>query len=435
MRQPCLALWGSIPACAGETRWAGAHPVAPRVYPRVCGGNLLQIGIVALVKGLSPRVRGKLRPAYPAVAAQGSIPACAGETRILRAGLRRGWVYPRVCGGNHQQRHRRGHASGLSPRVRGKRRDPTPEIIDRRSIPACAGETLDAAADVSLVEVYPRVCGGNGELPNNSRATGGLSPRVRGKHYYFQLWQPTKRSIPACAGETVGDDGLSACAEVYPRVCGGNFVWGHIPSGFGGLSPRVRGKPASTPAAGVPPGSIPACAGETRQGNLDESHFVVYPRVCGGNGDVWTKALNAEGLSPRVRGKPGDMYLPRDVWGSIPACAGETHNLLDKQFCDAVYPRVCGGNRGLLRLRLRLPGLSPRVRGKPMSRQLTAGMLGSIPACAGETRRHARRHCQPKVYPRVCGGNNSESRSDIAARGLSPRVRGKPAPRWTNQRP
>ena len=55
-------------------------------------------------KGLSPRVRGKLAAAGMAAAADGSIPACAGETSVWREILPGSEVYPRVCGGNGWQR-------------------------------------------------------------------------------------------------------------------------------------------------------------------------------------------------------------------------------------------------------------------------------------------------------------------------------------------
>ena len=50
------------------------------VYPRVCGGTLLEGAILVDATGLSPRVRG-------------NPPGRVAGTVVMR------WVYPRVCGG------------------------------------------------------------------------------------------------------------------------------------------------------------------------------------------------------------------------------------------------------------------------------------------------------------------------------------------------
>ena len=132
---------GSIPACAGET-YSRKHGAGHKqVYPRVCGGNLTSAGSRGCCIGLSPRVRGKpallgLLPKF-----QGSIPACAGETDV--GCQRRGAypVYPRVCGGNIANLGNQAADTGLSPRVRGKPARDGHMRYAERSIPACAGET------------------------------------------------------------------------------------------------------------------------------------------------------------------------------------------------------------------------------------------------------------------------------------------------------
>ena len=70
-----------------------------RVYPRVCGGTLCQANDPAPAQGLSPRVRGNHAKAEAVGSLIRSIPACAGEPRLLSAGQKAPRVYPRVCGG------------------------------------------------------------------------------------------------------------------------------------------------------------------------------------------------------------------------------------------------------------------------------------------------------------------------------------------------
>ena len=89
------------------------------VYPRVCGGTTSASSAWIAEAGLSPRVRGNLDPRRGVPRRAGSIPACAGEPRVLASAEGAPRVYPRVCGGTVLgQRKRRGR-EGLSPRVRG----------------------------------------------------------------------------------------------------------------------------------------------------------------------------------------------------------------------------------------------------------------------------------------------------------------------------
>ena len=70
-------------------------------------------------------------------------------------------VYPRVGGGNTTSRPRMWATDGLSPRGRGKRRVNARPCLQARSIPAWAGETSTSAPKTAAMEVYPRVGGGN----------------------------------------------------------------------------------------------------------------------------------------------------------------------------------------------------------------------------------------------------------------------------------
>ena len=219
----------------------------------------------------------------------------------------------------------------------------------------------------------------------NQHGLGGLSPRVRGKRRKSPACGRARRSIPACAGETEDDDALHHSTEVYPRVCGGNPGCRRCSRKSGGLSPRVRGKRGGDGGRGRRAWSIPACAGETRSGRMRCSIRGVYPRVCGGNRPAYAGVAQFQGLSPRVRGKRGDGACSRCRPGSIPACAGETHELLPGTFHRLVYPRVCGGNTGAAGGWRSSRGLSPRVRGKHHLGQGQPWRRGSIPACAGET--------------------------------------------------
>ncbi len=111
----------SIPACAGEPGQDRDLKHICEVYPRVCGGTSVVWRVGFWCRGLSPRVRGNQFPSVIEANTHRSIPACAGEPR--RCWDRRSTipVYPRVCGGTVIELARKLAEEGLSPRVRGNR--------------------------------------------------------------------------------------------------------------------------------------------------------------------------------------------------------------------------------------------------------------------------------------------------------------------------
>ena len=130
-------------------------------------------------------------------------------------------------------------------------------------------------------------------------------------------------------------------------------------------------------------GSIPACAGPPRHESLEVSPDEVYPRVCGATTAAKQDTYIRPGLSPRVRGHPGEVAFPLYKFGSIPACAGPP---TEDAFDDGlrwVYPRVCGATVTLSPDQQTYEGLSPRVRGHPHLCFFLGEPLRSIPACAG----------------------------------------------------
>ncbi len=215
---------------------------------------------------------------------------------------------------------------GLSPQVRGNRVDTTVPAGGHGSIPAGAGE-----------------------------------PRPRDGGY------PSPGSIPAGAGEPLSIPPFPRAGGVYPRRCGGTLAVARVVVHPLGLSPQVRGNlldPAGLePLAGLspqvrgnqyerPPGclstrSIPAGAGEPRTRRCRGSIGRVYPRRCGGTATASWPSAALRGLSPQVRGNPGDIQPAPGAGGSIPAGAGEPTEQADHSCSTGVYPRRCGGTSSL----------------------------------------------------------------------------------------
>ena len=147
-----------------------------------------------------------------------------------------------MCGETQSQAAVHGTAQGLSPRVRGN------HFYRLRHGPPSGS--------------IPRVCGGTRAFCRMKSKSTGLSPRVRGNLRRIPRNAGADRSIPACAGETER-----------------RLEFGRAPSG---LSPRVRGNQALGVGRNGLERSIPACAGEPKQTLLRVKRFRVYPRVCGG---------------------------------------------------------------------------------------------------------------------------------------------------------
>ena len=212
----------SIPAWAGETSRPSGRSARSRVYPRVGGGNEIEAGVHDRSNGLSPRGRGKQHVGGRPRAGLRSIPAWAGETLAVGRDCTLIEVYPRVGGGNLNQSRAGQAANGLSPRGWGKLRGYALVVAGQGSIPAWAGETRHIVVQRSAPMVYPRVGGGNVLAVEEAQKDWGLSPRGRGKRFWRPSSRAVSRSIPAWAGETLAAPAPAHPVTVYPRVGGGN---------------------------------------------------------------------------------------------------------------------------------------------------------------------------------------------------------------------
>ena len=199
-------------------------------------------GLTGMVQtGSSPRGRGTQLLGHRHIADERFIPAWAGNTRIVGSRISHCSVHPRV-GGEHFwncRAHRK--RIGSSPRGRGtrvRRRD----VQERaRFIPAWAGNTAIAAAEVDAVAVHPRVGGEHESLQLAATDGVGSSPRGRGTRSCPDLRAPHLRFIPAWAGNTGKSDVDSDARTVHPRVGGEHLAPVAAVFAMAGSSPRGRG--------------------------------------------------------------------------------------------------------------------------------------------------------------------------------------------------
>ena len=239
----------------------------------------------------------------------------------------------------------------------------------------------------------------------------------------------TWRSIPARAGEPATGSTSGTGNGVYPRACGGTSLTLRRAPFARGLSPRVRRNRQDAADGNGKVGSIPARAGEPAVKSSRTIAARVYPRACGGTRTPCQPRIRLPGLSPRVRGNQCPPEVGQHPIGSIPARAGEPQSQWGPACLASVYPRACGGTLRNRRPALHWSGLSPRVRGNHAGRVPSRWRKRSIPARAGEPQRWLARGSWRTVYPRACGGTTANSGGWPGIAGLSPRVRGNQARR------
>ena len=219
-------------------------------------------------------------------------------------------VYPRTRGATRRSRVLVRTGRGLSPHARG---NPAGTGGLRRrsgSIPARAGQPVEAGFLYVLVEVYPRTRGATPQEQGGYDGEAGLSPHARGNLLSVGGGGTGPRSIPARAGQPPLRWLPGTGMEVYPRTRGATIAGIPANPSSQGLSPHARGNPVTFPR-GIPPfRSIPARAGQPEWYRVDLAMGKVYPRTRGATTRWPGLSAVADGLSPHARGNPAPRAWP-----------------------------------------------------------------------------------------------------------------------------
>ena len=233
-----------------------------------------------------------------------------------------------------------------------------------------------------------------------------------------------RRSIPAGAGNPSPRWSRSPLARVHPRGCGESTLAAPGRFAASGPSPRVRGIRHRERERRAGPGSIPAGAGNPRAGLGGRRGRRVHPRGCGESAAAPASTFRRTGPSPRVRGILVWRGANDGILGSIPAGAGNPQVGCDGGDAARVHPRGCGESPTTLTFTSTFAGPSPRVRGIHASAWHAARGKGSIPAGAGNPTATPPRPHRPRVHPRGCGESDVKAAMSFIKEGPSPRVRG-----------
>ena len=230
-----------IPAHAGNSGSAPNSRVPVTVHPRACGEQRREALVNPRAVGSSPRMRGTVLQGFVDLHFDRFIPAHAGNRSFASLSSFLSPVHPRACGEQVQVFLPNASYAGSSPRMRGTDLRRQPEVVRQRFIPAHAGNSWQRQPILRLTSVHPRACGEQSRIPLLKPSPFGSSPRMRGTDCMATGPFPSKRFIPAHAGNRSGAGTSFILPSVHPRACGEQFDFREFYHRPNGSSPRMRG--------------------------------------------------------------------------------------------------------------------------------------------------------------------------------------------------
>ena len=127
-----------------------------------------------------------------------------------------------------------------------------------------------------------------------------------------------------------------------------------------------------------------------------------------------------------MRGTLSTRGVSQFAHGIIPAHAGNTSPRRWPTSRNGDHPRACGEHTRRQPLCGRIPGSSPRMRGTLFRIWRSTLACGIIPAHAGNTRCETRCTAPHRDHPRACGEHREKDGREKTGLGSSPRMRGTP---------
>ena len=405
-------------------------PLPQGVHPRTGGEHFLRWAGVAEVAGSSPHGRGTPYLSRKNLRTPRFIPARAGNTFVLMSVSGSASVHPRTGGEHCSSSHSSPHVSGSSPHGRGTLYGDRNEVSGKRFIPARAGNTAHQTPKPVSGTVHPRT---GGEHPRNRRISAarfGSSPHGRGTQLRETGREMDRRFIPARAGNTAASSGFQLIVAVHPRTGGEHPVVATASCHSDGSSPHGRGTLADVRSRVRRIRFIPARAGNTATFSISHQCLPVHPRTGGEHVPAPMRVRNAVGSSPHGR---GTRYSGIGDWIElrfIPARAGNTLQEKETRLRAAVHPRTGGEHDADALKSVSTTGSSPHGRGTHRTKCGCAPLRRFIPARAGNTSYQVRVRAVTAVHPRTGGEHVALPEKLTLNGGSSPHGRGTlPRPR------
>ena len=153
---------------------------------------------------------------------------------------------------------------------------------------------------------------------------GGSSPLARGPRRTGRPGVIAFRLIPARAGTTAIPPDVNFFVWAHPRSRGDHPFGSWFGVGGLGSSPLARGPRGAQLDTLSGLGLIPARAGTTHAGHLQDHAREAHPRSRGDHRDAARGLAVEPGSSPLARGPPSTIARVTGAGGLIPARAGTT---------------------------------------------------------------------------------------------------------------
>ena len=272
---------------------------------------------------------------------------------------------------------------GSSPLARGTgRRERVAEALVR-FIPARAGNGLLPILSSRAPPVHPRSRGERWRHPRCGQRHRGSSPLARGTGSLDAVPYPSRRFIPARAGNGSPSRQPLARNAVRPRSRGERKLVTYSQLNVSGSSPLARGTERLALVAKIDRRFIPARAGNGITGWLLSVLTPVHPRSRGEREYAALLAAAQVGSSPLARGTACRAPWPRAIRRFIPARAGNGCLLRGALCRNAVHPRSRGERLDGVATAIEQAGSSPLARGTGLSLSTTPTSCRFIPARAG----------------------------------------------------
>ena len=134
--------------------------------------------------------------------------------------------------------------------------------------------------------------------------------------------------------------------------------------------------------------------------------------------------MRRRGSSPRMRVTHIMLFGQAGIVGIIPAYAGNKRFIIHCPFRFRDHPRVCGEHRSGRVPTVKGAGSSPRMRGTPHQPTVQQNKPRIIPAYAGNTGFAETVQISLGDHPRVCGEHFYAVHVACTLMGSSPRMRG-----------
>ena len=236
--------------------------------------------------------------------------------------------------------------------------------------------------------------------------------------------RPMGGLIPARAGNTSKRGTRRRPWGAHPRSRGEHHICRRARYSHRGSSPLARGTQILRYRLGHLPGLIPARAGNTFASSSISFSLRAHPRSRGEHGEPGAGLPEHKGSSPLARGTRNHLSNGLEIFGLIPARAGNTVVTAPVTVVAWAHPRSRGEHWTRELKKLRREGSSPLARGTLPADAGCLQALGLIPARAGNTSIFRLSVRGGWAHPRSRGEHPPGHCRHEPVRGSSPLARG-----------